>query len=183
MALAKREAARRGLYSRFFRGPVLGPDVQSQTVETEATVVSQALGDNARAVTEKRSKNKSKVDPSGDALTEEANEEAKRQKKLRKMAERAAKKLHRRKEKERGQDERNADEMVPSIPQEQASEVSAFETTHEMSHKRQKKNKRRKESSADELDVTSFERTLVVEVCKDSKNDSMASRKKRRRDE
>ena len=27
-ALAKRESARRGLYSRFFRGPVLGPDTQ-----------------------------------------------------------------------------------------------------------------------------------------------------------
>jgi len=28
MTLAKREAARRGLYSRFFRGPVLGPDTE-----------------------------------------------------------------------------------------------------------------------------------------------------------
>jgi len=28
MALAKRESARRGLYSRFFRGPVLGPDAE-----------------------------------------------------------------------------------------------------------------------------------------------------------
>lgn len=28
MALAKREAARRGLYSRFFRGPVLGPGTE-----------------------------------------------------------------------------------------------------------------------------------------------------------
>jgi hypothetical protein len=32
MALAKRESARRGLYSRFFRGPVLGPDTEGPPV-------------------------------------------------------------------------------------------------------------------------------------------------------
>lgn len=32
MALAKRESARRGLYSRFFRGPVLGPDTEEPQV-------------------------------------------------------------------------------------------------------------------------------------------------------
>jgi nucleolar protein TMA23 len=37
MALAKRESARRGLYSRFFRGPVLGPD----TEEPQALEVTQ----------------------------------------------------------------------------------------------------------------------------------------------
>lgn len=37
MSLAKRESARRGLYSRFFRGPVLGPD----TEELQASEVAQ----------------------------------------------------------------------------------------------------------------------------------------------
>lgn len=37
MALAKRESARRGLYSRFFRGPVLGPYVE----EPQASEVAQ----------------------------------------------------------------------------------------------------------------------------------------------
>ena len=37
ISLAKRESARRGLYSRFFRGPVLGPD----TEEPQASEVAQ----------------------------------------------------------------------------------------------------------------------------------------------
>lgn len=36
MAIAKRESARRGLYSRFFRGPVLGPDAEEpRTLEPD----------------------------------------------------------------------------------------------------------------------------------------------------
>ncbi|EIW81026.1 hypothetical protein CONPUDRAFT_90090 [Coniophora puteana RWD-64-598 SS2] len=35
VAMAKREAARRGLYSRFFRGPVLGPDDDETTKSPE----------------------------------------------------------------------------------------------------------------------------------------------------
>ncbi len=159
VALAKREAARRGLYSRFFRGPVLGPDVQSETVEAEATPVSQSLvGDNARVGMEKRSKKKSK----------------------------AAKKLHRRNGKERGENGQDADETIPlSAPQEQVSALLAFETPHEVLYKRKKKNRRREVSSTGELDTPPFERTLVVEDCEDSKkNDSSkASRKRRRRNE
>lgn len=44
MALAKRETARRGLYSRFFRGPILGPDSEaSETLihEVDARTSSQ----------------------------------------------------------------------------------------------------------------------------------------------
>ncbi|PAV17031.1 ribosome biogenesis [Pyrrhoderma noxium] len=40
VAIAKRDAARRGLYSRFFRGPVLGPDTLNEEVET--TVASSS---------------------------------------------------------------------------------------------------------------------------------------------
>ena len=36
MALAKREAARRGLYSKFFRGPVLGPGAEEPQVHEVA---------------------------------------------------------------------------------------------------------------------------------------------------
>ncbi|KAH9037163.1 hypothetical protein EDB84DRAFT_1397816 [Lactarius hengduanensis] len=185
MALAKREAARRGLYSRFFRGPVLGPDVQSESVETEATAISQTLVDNnARAGAEKRSKKKPKTDPSGDVSTEDSNEEARRQEKLRKRAERAAKKLHRRKSKERDRDRQDADETIAlSAPQEQASELLALETPHEVPYKREKKNKRCKVSSGGELDIPPFKRILVVEDCEDSKrgDSSNASRKNKRR--
>ncbi|ETW81669.1 hypothetical protein HETIRDRAFT_384030 [Heterobasidion irregulare TC 32-1] len=42
MALAKKEAARRGLYSRFFKGPVIGPDdVETEMIKTETVVVRQ----------------------------------------------------------------------------------------------------------------------------------------------
>ncbi|KAH9179159.1 hypothetical protein EDB89DRAFT_1925661 [Lactarius sanguifluus] len=169
MALAKREAARRGLYSRFFRGPVLGPDVQSETVETEATAISQTpVDDNARAGAEKRSG--PKIDPSGDISTEDSNEEARKQEKLRKRAERAAKKLHRRKGKERDGDRQDADETIAlSAPQEQALELLALETPHEVPYKRKKKNKRCKVSFGGGLDIPPFERTLVVEDCEDSK--------------
>jgi hypothetical protein len=167
MALAKREAARRGLYSRFFRGPVLGPDFQSETLETEATVVSQTLGDSAE--------NKSKTDHSEDSSTEDPNE-AMRQKKRRKKAERTTKKLHRRKGEEEG--EEDVDETVLSAAQ-KVSEVLTPKAPHEMPHKRKNKNKRR----SSELGGPPFERTLVIEDREDSKrNDSKASRKKRRRE-
>ncbi|KAI9443134.1 hypothetical protein H4582DRAFT_1847059 [Lactarius indigo] len=187
MALAKREAARRGLYSRFFRGPVLGPDVQSEMVETEATSISQTpvVDDSARASTKKGSKKKSKIDSSGDASMEDPNEEAKRQGRLRKKAERAAKKLHRGEGKERCGNEQDADETIALLAvQEQVSELLAFESPHEVPYKRKKKNKRRKVSSAGELDIPPFERTSVaVEDCEDSKrgNSSKAPRKKKRR--
>jgi nucleolar protein TMA23 len=174
MALAKREAARRGLYSKFFRGPILGPEVHSETVETEATAVSQTVGEDIRVGTEKRSKNN---DLSRDASTEDSNNEAKKQEKLRKKAEKAAKKLRRRKGKQKGEDEQDVDETIMlSAPQEQVSEVLVLETPHEMPEKRKKKNKRRKVASTSELETPPFERTLT-EDCKDSK----ASRKKRRR--
>ncbi|KAH9042203.1 hypothetical protein EDB85DRAFT_1918540 [Lactarius pseudohatsudake] len=185
MALAKREAARRGLYSRFFRGPVLGPDVQSETVETEATAIPQTLVDNnARAGAEQRSKKKPKIDPSGDVSTDDSNEEARRQEKLRKRAERAAKKLHRRKGKERDGDREDVDETIAlSAPQEQVSELLALETPHEVPYRRKKKKKRCKASSGGELDIPPFERILVVEDCEDSKRGDSSRKKKRRRNE
>jgi hypothetical protein len=46
MAVAKRESARRGLYSRFFRGPVLGPETASeeevQTIDETITNTSSS---------------------------------------------------------------------------------------------------------------------------------------------
>ena len=175
MALAKREAARRGLYSRFFRGPVLGPNFQSETLETEATVLSQTLGDSAQVGTEKRSKNKSKAGPSGDSSTEDPNG-AMRQKRRREKAERVTKKLHRRKGEEGG--EEDVDETVLSAAQ-KVTEVVTSEAPHEMPHKRKKKNKRK----TSELGGSPFERTSVIVDREDSKrNDSKASRKKRRRE-
>ncbi|KAH9065485.1 hypothetical protein EDB87DRAFT_1829055 [Lactarius vividus] len=185
MALAKREAARRGLYSRFFRGPVLGPDIQSETVKTEATAISQIpVDNNAWAGAEKRSKKKPKINPPGNVSTEDSNEEARRQEKLCKGAERAAKKLRRRKGKERGGNRQDADQTIAlSALQEQASELLALETPHEVPYKRKKKNKRCKVSSDGELDIPPFERILVVEDCGDSKRGKASRKKKRKRNE
>ena len=46
MATAKREAAKRGLYSKFFRGPVLGPDTLIEDEKRLAVLVSQAFLEN-----------------------------------------------------------------------------------------------------------------------------------------
>ena len=43
MATAKRDAAKRGLYSKFFRGPVLGPDTIIEEEKRLAALVSQAF--------------------------------------------------------------------------------------------------------------------------------------------
>jgi len=45
MALAKRESARRGLYSRFFRGPVLGSDPKEPQVPEVAQPFRSGLSD------------------------------------------------------------------------------------------------------------------------------------------
>jgi hypothetical protein len=84
LALAKRETARRGLYSRFFRGPILGPDdAQSEMVKTEPTPVTPQIPlhhDDAK----KSGKQKRKID--ADEECEKA--ERRREKRLRKEAER-----------------------------------------------------------------------------------------------
>ena len=57
MALAKKEAARRGLYSRFFKGPVIGPDdVETEMVKTETVVVRQIERPVVAAAGEKKGK-------------------------------------------------------------------------------------------------------------------------------
>jgi len=43
LATAKRDAAKRGLYSKFFRGPVLGPDTIIEEEKRLATLVSQVF--------------------------------------------------------------------------------------------------------------------------------------------
>ena len=43
MATAKRDAAKRGLYSKFFRGPVLGPDTIIEEEKRLAALVSKAF--------------------------------------------------------------------------------------------------------------------------------------------
>ncbi|KAI5116484.1 hypothetical protein M0805_009053 [Coniferiporia weirii] len=44
LATAKRDAARKGLYARFFRGPVIGPDLDSdEKIASTSTTISEVL--------------------------------------------------------------------------------------------------------------------------------------------
>ena len=50
MAIAKRDAAKRGLYSKFFRGPVLGPDTLIEDEKRLTALVSQTFLTNGSIV-------------------------------------------------------------------------------------------------------------------------------------
>ena len=53
MAIAKRDAAKRGLYSRFFRGPVLGPETLAEEEKRLTALVAGAFaerGENVESV-------------------------------------------------------------------------------------------------------------------------------------
>ena len=80
IAAAKREAVKRGLYSRFFRGPVLGPDIDSSTSVTPTTSSSPATESSSREVKGTRRKSKDRVE------TKEERRERKRLKRERKEA-------------------------------------------------------------------------------------------------
>ncbi|THH20114.1 hypothetical protein EW146_g1216 [Bondarzewia mesenterica] len=115
MALAKREAAKRGLYSRFFRGPVIGPDdVQIEMVKTEAVLIrsperktetgqktahSTSKDGDDNEVAGKRKRKKRKADEAQMDDAEARRQERKRQKKELKEAEKTERKAKRKEEK------------------------------------------------------------------------------------
>lgn len=61
MALAKREAARRGLYAMFFRGPVLGPDDEEEAILKATEVIFKS-----QDATPSENKKKRKLDETKD---------------------------------------------------------------------------------------------------------------------
>lgn len=173
LSLAKREAARRVLYSRFFRGPILGPDdIQNEMVKTEPTatpLIPSRPGD---------------IDAHGeDAPRELANkEERKREKRLRKEAERAARKQKRDKEKHRAKNDdisgsEPSHERTSSPSHEQVSGLPISTTPDETPRVRREIKKKKRSRVAvvdDELDAQpTDERTR--------KGSSNFSRKRRRR--
>ncbi|KAH0832045.1 ATP synthase regulation protein NCA2-domain-containing protein [Lanmaoa asiatica] len=107
LATAKREAAKRGLYSMFFRGPVLGPDDDPRVNSTSdltasssesssiSTPVPEHVGDQDNIVGEMKKNEKCKAE------TKEERREHKRFKKERKAAKKAEKALAREKVKEK----------------------------------------------------------------------------------
>ncbi|KAF8133772.1 hypothetical protein EV363DRAFT_1397186 [Boletus edulis] len=100
LATAKREAAKRGLYARFFRGAVLGPDddscaSHSVSLSCEASSVSTPVSERVGDQEDVRETDKSKKRKAEDrAETKEERRERKRLKRERKAA-KAAKKAAR----------------------------------------------------------------------------------------
>jgi len=183
LALAKRETARRGLYSRFFRGPILGPDdVQSETVKAELSPATQQTPlhhDDAK----KSRKQKRKIDPDEEHPTrEECNEKRRREKRLRKEAEKAARKRERKDAKKKAKDRKDediasstpVDERVLSPSQEQRS---GSETQSVKTEKKTKELKPTPVSTEKTLEEEEDHVTSMREDC------SERSRKRRRRDQ
>jgi hypothetical protein len=109
MVLAKRESARRGLYSKFFRGPVLGPDTEARELlipgATKPTSPSRAgfnEPERSTSITEKKVKKRKfreehgntgvaqrKRDPKSESEAKNERKERRRLKRLRKEAEKS----------------------------------------------------------------------------------------------
>ncbi|KAG7440841.1 uncharacterized protein BT62DRAFT_997481 [Guyanagaster necrorhizus] len=93
LAMAKREAAKRGLYARFFRGPILGPDIilskPEEDVEAEPTLLSQKSKEtDADIQTEKKRK---RGDEEKEKMGCKEDAEGRRQRRLRKAEKKTAK--------------------------------------------------------------------------------------------
>lgn len=186
VALAKRETARRSLYSRFFRGPILGPDdVQSEVVKAEPTATLQISlhHDDIKKRTKQKLKNDADAE---EGLKEECDKrERKREKRLRKAAERAARKRKRQDARNKAKDRKDedtasVDERVSSPSQEQVSGLLISTGPGEVQREKKKKKRLKPALVEDELDgeipLSTNKRTLKGEDC------SKSSRKRRRRD-
>jgi hypothetical protein len=182
LALAKRETARRGLYSRFFRGPVLGPDdVQSEMVRTEPTPSTPQIPfhhDDSK----KNGKQKYKIDADEEGILKEESEkvERRREKRLRKEAERRKRQDPKNKAKDRKDEDianpKPVDESVlsPSLGRGSGDETQCVRT--------EKKKKHLKPTPVDDklnrhTPISTDKRTLEGE------DRTKRSRKRRRRDQ
>jgi hypothetical protein len=183
LALAKRETARRGLYSRFFRGPILGPDdVQSEMVRTEPTPATPQIPlhhDDAK----KSVKQKRKIDADEESNLKEEGEkgERRREKRLRKDAERRKRQGAKNKAKDRKDEDitnsKPVDERVllPSLDQGSVGETQCARTE-------KKKKKRLKPTPVDDK----LNRHTPISTDKrtpEGEDRAKRSRKKRRRDQ
>ena len=115
LATAKREAAKHGLYSRFFRGPVLGPDDDPRVDTTSPSVPSSSeslsvstpvpdhVGDQDGIIGETKKRKKRKSEDRADT------KEERKERKAAKAAKRAEKTLAREKAKEKKDRQGDAD--------------------------------------------------------------------------
>ncbi|KAJ7459961.1 hypothetical protein FB451DRAFT_1405837 [Mycena latifolia] len=162
LATAKREAAKRGLYSRFFRGPVLGPDspLTSDPVIVVAQDVPNSLPGGADATKEGPRPKKRKVSEG-----EDERRERKRLKKEKKELDKAQKKSR---EKSQGKEKDPDSDLIIA---------------------KEKKRKRNQELDAELLEVDlgqrdgKHRRKRKLDVEDDSASDLERARRKRERKE
>ena len=182
LALARRETARRGLYSRFFRGPILGPDdAQSEMVKTESTHSTPQVPFH-HDEPNKSGKQKRKIDVDECILKDECEKvERRREKRLRKEAERrkrqdAKNKVKDRKDVEIANSKPIDEKVLPSsLDQGSGAETQCVKTE-------KKKKRRLKPTPVDDrlnrhTPISMDKRTLEGEDC------SKHSRKRRKRDQ
>lgn len=196
LALTKRETARRGLYSKFFRGPILGPDdVQPEVAETEPTATATPSIPLHHDDIKKSTKQKLKINAGAEDTSGQERDERERkgEKRLRKEAERAARKRKRQDAKNRANDRKDedtasVDERVLSPSQEQDSGPLISTAPGEVRTKKKKKKRLKPAPVEDELDgqtpVSTDKRTLEGEDHGMSRREdrSKSSRKRRKRD-
>ncbi|KAJ7366995.1 hypothetical protein DFH08DRAFT_836194 [Mycena albidolilacea] len=183
LASAKREAAKRVLYSRFFRGPVLGPDsplpisIPATEVSTTTTVVQAVTpAGSVEVVAEKPRKKKRKV--------VDVEEEERRERKRLKKEKKELKEKKRAEKKSRGKEKEREREVVDAVT-----------TSNSDPETKEKKRKRKREVEDDGVEVGKEDlgnekesKTLDKESKRKRKEDaeqqdSKQSDKKRRKEE
>jgi len=180
MATAKRDAAKRGLYSKFFRGPVLGPDTMIEEEKHLAALVSQASSANdpiAEMVSVKKettriksSKTKRKSRETKESGTEDEDEEAKRERKKRrkeknekkekKAGRHAPEKKHRKEKLKQKTEDMEAESSPPPISQKDQKiegfsvvEMNRFSGDETDNYESQADRKRRKKEEKKRLKI------------------------------
>lgn len=123
IAAAKREAARSGLYSRFFRGPVLGPDSDEATNIVRADVMVSKMRE---SVEPGPSKKRRKLDQDRDEKGQE--EWGAKEAKAARKAERATRRARKTKRAERRLKKEDEHERLAQEVQTEEVEEEAVET-------------------------------------------------------
>lgn len=157
MALAKRESARRGLYSRFFRGPVLGPDAEeTQTLELDERPLRSRSGPNDPksnvSITKQRKGKKRRSWEEDDKEIEVAQEKGKSNRKSETKEERKVKRLKKEAERSKvsevrldGEDEGALTTM--SAAPESSAQNDCLADYHRKKDRRKKRKRKDRESS------------------------------------
>ncbi|RDB17837.1 hypothetical protein Hypma_000827 [Hypsizygus marmoreus] len=169
LTIAKRDAAKRGLYARFYRGPVLGPDTddipcviaKSACTSMEFVAVHESV---EVTVTDERSKKRRKRDNSDDDNPKRKSSKKRpvadggdSERKMRKREKKEAKELRRKERREakekRKQEKESKAVQTPGIVTADAAEHSDKEESEKLAKKQRKKRKKELGNPKEDVDV------------------------------